>query len=405
MDVDSENNWMILPAENPHSPHVNIGTIGHVDHGKTSLTAAITKILSKSNLASYKSYGDIDKAPEERARGITISAAHIEYETEKRHYSHVDCPGHADYIKNMITGAAQMDGAILVVAGTDGQMPQTKEHLLLASQVGIRDIVVFINKVDIVEDKEILELIEIELRELLSYYEFDGEKTPFVFGSALCALEDRNPELGENAIKKLLDVVDNHIVTPIRDFEKPFYMSIESVVSIAGRGTVATGKIERGTLKMGEEVQILGFGHDFKSNAVGLEMFHQTLNEAQAGDNVGCLLRGIKNEDIRRGMIVCAPGTMKQIKEFEAETYIMTKEEGGRHTPFVSRYSPQLFVRTANTPCIINLLQGKEMVMPGDNSTLKISLHLPLPMEAGSRFTLREGNLTVGTGVVSKILS
>jgi len=386
-------------------PHCNIGTIGHVDHGKTTLTAAITKVLSeKYGGTSFKDYGDIDKAPEERARGITIATAHVEYETPNRHYAHVDCPGHADYVKNMITGAAQMDGAIMVVSGTDGQMPQTREHLLLARQVGVQSLVVFINKADIVDDAEMLELVEMEMRELLTEYGFDGENAPIVTGSALCALEGKQPELGSEKVLELLQAVDDYIPQPTRDLDKPFLMSIEDVFSIAGRGTVCTGRIERGVVSKGEEVQILGFGTDVKTSVTGLEMFHKQLDRGEAGDNLGALLRGIKREDVRRGQVICKVGTVPTAKKFEAEMYILTKEEGGRHTPFVSNYRPQMYFRTADVTCVITLPEGKEMIMPGDNSSLIMESITPIPIEKGMRFTVREGNKTVGTGVIAKVL-
>ncbi|XP_031574648.1 uncharacterized protein LOC116308379 [Actinia tenebrosa] len=385
-------------------PHVNIGTIGHVDHGKTTLTAAITKILSEKGAANFKSYGDIDNAPEERARGITINTAHVEYQTDKRHYGHVDCPGHADYIKNMITGAAQMDGAILVVAGTDGQMPQTREHLLLANQVGVKNIVVFINKADVIDDPELLELVEMELRELLSEYGYDGDNTPIITGSALCALENKNPEMGINAIMKLLEAVDGHIPTPTRDLDKPFLLPVEGVFSIPGRGTVVTGRIERGVIKKGEEVEFVGHGSKIKTTVTGIEMFHKLLDQGQAGDNLGALVRGVKREEVRRGMVLCAPGSVKSHSKFEAQVYILKKEEGGRHKPFISNYTPQMYVRTGDVAATITLPEGKEFVMPGEDANFSVKLMFDVPLEIGLRFTLREGSKTVGTGVVTKIL-
>ncbi|KAJ1674219.1 translation elongation factor Tu [Spiromyces aspiralis] len=393
---------------NRDKPHVNIGTIGHVDHGKTTLTAAITKVLSSEGSAEFKDYSEIDKAPEEKARGITISTAHVEYETKARHYAHVDCPGHADYSKNMITGAAQMDGAIIVVSATDGQMPQTREHLLLAKQVGIKNIVVFINKADAIDDPEMLELVEMEMRELLSEYGFDGEATPIVSGSALCALEGRNPELGADAIKKLMQAVDEWIPTPERDLEKPFLMPIEDIFSIAGRGTVTTGRVERGVVNKGQEVEIVGFGPSFKTIITGIEMFHKQLDRGEAGDNMGALLRGVKREQLRRGQVMAAPGTIRPHKNFIAQLYILTKEEGGRHTPFHSNYRPQMFVRTCDVTCILNHLDNAEdpdaMVMPGDNVTMKGELLSEVAIEKGQRFTIREGGRTVGTGVITELL-
>ncbi|XP_032236770.1 elongation factor Tu [Nematostella vectensis] len=385
-------------------PHVNIGTIGHVDHGKTTLTAAITKVLADTGAANFKSYGDIDNAPEERARGITINTAHVEYQTEKRHYGHVDCPGHADYIKNMITGAAQMDGAILVVAGTDGQMPQTREHLLLANQVGVKDIVVYVNKADMIDDPELLELVELELRELLSEYGYDGDNTPIIIGSALCALEGKNDDLGINSIKKLLEAVDSHIPTPARDLDKPFLLPIEDVFSISGRGTVVTGRIERGVIKKGDEVEFVGHGSKIKTTVTGIEMFHKILDRGEAGDNLGALVRGVKREDVKRGMVLCQPGTVKSHSKFEAQVYILKKEEGGRHKPFVTSYTPQMYVRTGDVAATITLPEGKEFVMPGEDASFTVQLLFDVPLEQGLRFTLREGSKTVGTGVVTKIL-
>ncbi|KAI0238632.1 translation elongation factor Tu [Massospora cicadina] len=392
-----------------NKPHVNIGTIGHVDHGKTTLTAAITKVLAARGQAKFCAYSDIDKAPEEKARGITISAAHVEYETENRHYAHVDCPGHADYIKNMITGAAQMEGAIILVSATDGRMPQTREHLLLAKQVGVEHIVVYVNKIDTVDDPEMLELVDMEMRELLTTYGFDGDKTPIIQGSALCALEGRNPEIGEQSILKLMAAVDTHIPTPERDLDKPFLMPVEDVYSISGRGTVATGRVERGTVTKGSEVEVIGNGQQFKTILTGIEMFHKLLDKGMAGDNMGCLLRGVRREQISRGQILCAPGSIKPQKRFIAKLYILTKEEGGRHTPFVSNYRPQLFARTADVTAILRHPEGTEnaegkMVMPGDNVELEIELYQEMAIECGMRFTIREGGKTIGTGVVTKLL-
>ncbi|KAJ1657759.1 translation elongation factor Tu [Dispira simplex] len=390
-------------------PHVNIGTIGHVDHGKTTLTAAITKVLSGAGGAEFRDYSSIDKAPEERARGITISTAHVEYQTDTRHYGHVDCPGHADYIKNMITGAATMDGAIIVVSATDGQMPQTREHLLLARQVGVEHLVVFVNKVDAVDDPEMLELVEMEMRELLSEYGFDGENIPVIMGSALCALEGRNPEIGENKILELMKAVDENIPTPKRDLDKPFLMPIEDIFSIAGRGTVATGRVERGVATKGQEVEIVGYGSNLKTTLTGIEMFHKSLDRGEAGDNMGALLRGVKREQLHRGQVLCAPGSVQSHKKFMAQLYILTKEEGGRHTPFVDNYRPQLFIRTSDVTVTLRHPLGTEnpeekMIMPGDNVTLECELYTDIPLEKGLRFTIREGGRTVGTGVISEIL-
>ncbi|KAJ3197533.1 translation elongation factor Tu [Irineochytrium annulatum] len=394
-------------------PHVNIGTIGHVDHGKTTLTAAITKFLAEKGGGQFRDYASIDKAPEERARGITINSTHVEYETAKRHYAHVDCPGHADYIKNMITGAAQMDGAIIVVSATDGQMPQTKEHLLLARQVGIKDIVVFINKVDAVEDKEMLELVEMEMRDLLTEYKYPGDTIPIIFGSALCALEGKQPEIGVDAIEKLMNAVDENIPIPTRDLEKPFLMPIEDVFSIAGRGTVCTGRVERGTITKGSEIEIIGFGETMKTIVTGVEMFHKELDRAEAGDNAGLLLRGLKREQLRRGQVIAVPGSISPRKAFLAQLYILTKDEGGRHTPFVENYKPQLYSRTLDITCSVHWpdsdvgKKAKEegkMIMPGDNVEMKIELSQALAIDEGLRFTIREGSKTVGTGVVTKIL-
>ncbi len=385
-------------------PHCNIGTIGHVDHGKTSLTAAITKILAESGKAQYTAYDQIDKAPEERERGITISTAHVEYETDARHYAHVDCPGHADYVKNMITGAAQMDGAILVVSAADGPMPQTREHILLARQVGVPALVVFLNKVDMVDDPELIELVEMELRELLTSYKFDGDKIPIIRGSALCALEDKKPELGRNAILALMKAVDESIPQPERPIDKPFLMPIEDVFSISGRGTVVTGRIERGIVKVGEEVEIVGIRDTQKSIVTGVEMFRKLLDQGQAGDNVGCLLRGIDKEAVERGQVLCKPGSVKPHKKFKAEAYILTKEEGGRHTPFFTNYRPQFYFRTTDVTGVVTLPSGTEMVMPGDNVTMDVELITPIAMEEKLRFAIREGGRTVGAGVVAKII-
>ncbi len=384
-------------------PHCNIGTIGHVDHGKTSLTAAITKILAESGKAQYTAYDQIDKAPEERERGITISTAHVEYETDKRHYAHVDCPGHADYVKNMITGAAQMDGAILVVSAADGPMPQTREHILLARQVGVPALVVFLNKVDMVDDPELIELVEMEVRELLTSYKFPGDKIPIVRGSALCALEDKKPELGRNAILELMKAVDEAIPQPERPIDMPFLMPIEDVFSISGRGTVVTGRIERGVVKVGEEVEIVGIRDTQKSTVTGVEMFRKLLDQGQAGDNVGCLLRGIDKEAVERGQVLCKPGSVKPHKKFKAEAYILTKEEGGRHTPFFTNYRPQFYFRTTDVTGVCTLPAGTEMVMPGDNVTMDVELITPIAMEEKLRFAIREGGRTVGAGVVAKI--
>lgn len=386
-------------------PHVNIGTIGHVDHGKTTLTAAITKVLSEAGGAKFKGYADIDNAPEERARGITINAAHVEYETDTRHYGHIDCPGHADYIKNMITGAAQMDGAILVVAATDGQMPQTREHLLLANQVGVKHLCVFINKADMVDDAELMELVEMEIRELLTEYGFDGDETPIICGSALCALEDKLPEVGLERIRELIEAVDGHIPLPERDLDKPFLMPVEDSFSIPGRGTVITGSIERGVIKKGDEVELLGQGKNtIKTIATGLEMFHKSLDQGEAGDNLGCLVRGVKREEVKRGMVLSAPGTTKAIKKCRAQVYILKKEEGGRHKPFVSNYTPQMYVRTGDVASTITLDDGKEFVMPGEDANFNLTLMHPMPLEKGLRFTMREGSKTVGTGVITELI-
>jgi elongation factor Tu len=385
-------------------PHCNIGTIGHVDHGKTSLTAAITKVLAETGGAVYTAYDQIDKAPEEKARGITISTAHVEYETKNRHYAHVDCPGHADYVKNMITGAAQMDGAILVVSAADGPMPQTREHILLAYQVGVPAMVVFLNKVDMVDDPELIELVEMELRELLTSYKFPGDTIPIVRGSALCALEGKDPKLGHDAILELMKAVDEHIPQPERPIDKPFLMPIEDVFSISGRGTVVTGRIERGIIKVGEEVEIIGIRDTQKSIVTGVEMFRKLLDQGQAGDNVGCLLRGIDKEAVERGQVLCKPGSVKPHKKFKAEAYILTKEEGGRHTPFFTNYRPQFYFRTTDVTGVVTLPSGTEMVMPGDNVTMDVELITPIAMEEKLRFAIREGGRTVGAGVVAKII-
>jgi elongation factor Tu len=387
-----------------NKPHCNIGTIGHVDHGKTSLTAAITKILAESGKAQFTAYDQIDKAPEERERGITISTAHVEYETDKRHYAHVDCPGHADYVKNMITGAAQMDGAILVVSAADGPMPQTREHILLARQVGVPALVVFLNKIDMVDDPELVELVEMEVRELLSSYQFPGDTIPIVKGSALMALEDKKPELGREAILKLMDAVDENIPQPERPIDQPFLMPIEDVFSISGRGTVVTGRIERGIVKVGEEVEIVGIKDTQKSIVTGVEMFRKLLDQGQAGDNVGCLLRGIDKEAVERGQVLCKPGSVKPHKKFKAEAYILTKEEGGRHTPFFTNYRPQFYFRTTDVTGVVTLPEGTEMVMPGDNISIDVELITPIAMEEKLRFAIREGGRTVGSGVVAKII-
>ena len=387
-----------------NKPHCNIGTIGHVDHGKTSLTAAITKVLAEAGRAKYTAYDQIDAAPEEKARGITINTAHVEYETDKRHYAHVDCPGHADYVKNMITGAAQMDGAILVVSAADGPMPQTREHILLARQVGVPAIVVFLNKCDMVEDKELLDLVEMEVRDLLNKYKFPGDTTPIIHGSALAALEDKNPELGKNAILKLMDAVDATIPQPERPMDKPFAMPIEDVFSISGRGTVVTGRIERGIIKVGEEIEIVGLGPTQKTVCTGIEMFRKLLDEGRAGDNAGVLLRGTKREEVQRGQVLCKPGSITPHTKFKAEIYVLTKEEGGRHTPFFANYRPQFYFRTTDVTGSIVLPAGTEMVMPGDNITIEATLISPIAMEEGLRFAIREGGRTVGAGVVAKIV-
>jgi len=384
-------------------PHVNVGTIGHIDHGKTTLTAAITKVQAAKGFGQFVAFDQIDKAPEERERGITIATAHVEYETPKRHYAHVDCPGHADYIKNMITGAAQMDGAILVVAATDGPMPQTREHILLARQVGVPAVVVYMNKVDAVEDKELLDLVELEVRELLSKYEFPGDDIPIIRGSALKALEGDAGELGAASVQKLMDAVDNYIPEPKREVDRPFLMPVEDVFSISGRGTVATGRIERGKIKVGEEVEIVGIRATQKTVVTGVEMFRKLLDEGIAGDNVGCLLRGTKREEIERGQVLAKPGSITPHTKFQAEAYVLTKEEGGRHTPFFNGYRPQFYFRTTDVTGVCTLPEGTEMVMPGDNVQLKIDLITPIAMDEGLRFAIREGGRTVGAGVVTKI--
>jgi len=387
-----------------NKPHCNIGTIGHVDHGKTSLTAAITKVLAEKGGAQFTAYDQIDKAPEEKARGITISTAHVEYETPNRHYAHVDCPGHADYVKNMITGAAQMDGAILVVSSADGPMPQTREHILLARQVGVPALVVFMNKVDMVDDPELLDLVELEVRELLSKYDFPGDDIPIVKGSALCALEDRNPELGRDAILKLMEEVDRYIPQPDRPKDQPFLMPVEDVFSISGRGTVVTGRIERGVVKVGEEIEIIGLKPTIKTTVTGVEMFRKLLDQGEAGDNVGCLLRGTKREEVERGQVLAKPGSVKPHTKFTAEAYILTKEEGGRHTPFFTNYSPQFYFRTTDVTGMVKLPDGTEMVMPGDNVSMEVTLIAPIAMEEKLRFAIREGGRTVGAGVVASII-
>ena len=384
-------------------PHLNIGTIGHVDHGKTTLTAAITKVLEKQGKAKFLAYDQIDKAPEERERGVTINIAHVEYETDKRHYAHVDCPGHADYIKNMITGAAQMDGAILVVSAADGPMPQTREHILLARQVGVPAIVVFLNKADMVDDKELLELVELEVRELLSKYKFPGDDTPIVVGSALKALEGDTSELGEGAILKLMDAIDSFVQEPVREVDKPFIMPVEDVFTISGRGTVVTGRVERGIVKVGEEIEIVGFKATQKTVATGVEMFRKLLDEGRAGDNIGVLLRGTKREDVERGQVLAKPGSITPHTNFNAEAYVLTKEEGGRHTPFFNGYRPQFYFRTTDVTGVVKLPEGTEMVMPGDNINVEIELITPVAMDNGLKFAIREGGRTVGAGVVTKI--
>ena len=387
-----------------NKPHCNIGTIGHVDHGKTSLTAAITKILAKTGGATYTAYDQIDKAPEERERGITISTAHVEYETQNRHYAHVDCPGHADYVKNMITGAAQMDGAILVVSAADGPMPQTREHILLARQVGVPALVVFMNKTDMVDDPELLDLVELEVRELLKSYQFPGDDIPVIRGSALCALEDKQPEIGEQAVLQLMAEVDRYIPQPTRDKDKPFLMPIEDVFTISGRGTVVTGRVERGIVKVGEEIEIVGLKATAKTVVTGVEMFRKLLDQGEAGDNIGALLRGVGREDVERGQVLAKPGSITPHTNFEAEAYILTKEEGGRHTPFFTNYRPQFYFRTTDVTGVVTLPEGTEMVMPGDNARMVVELIQPIAMDEGLRFAIREGGRTVGAGVVTKIV-
>ena len=386
-----------------NKPHCNIGTIGHVDHGKTSLTAAITKVLAKTGGATFTAYDQIDKAPEEKARGITISTAHVEYETTNRHYAHVDCPGHADYVKNMITGAAQMDGAILVVSAADGPMPQTREHILLARQVGVPALVVFLNKMDMA-DPDLVELVEMEVRELLSSYQFPGDDIPVIKGSALAALEDKTPEIGEQAILKLMEAVDAYIPQPERPKDRPFLMPIEDVFSISGRGTVVTGRVERGVIKVGEEVEIVGLKATVKTTVTGVEMFRKLLDSGEAGDNIGALLRGTKREDVERGQVLAAPGSITPHTQFKAEAYILTKEEGGRHTPFFTNYRPQFYFRTTDVTGVVKLPEGTEMVMPGDNVTMDVTLIVPIAMEEKLRFAIREGGRTVGAGVVAQIV-
>ena len=388
-----------------NKPHCNIGTIGHVDHGKTSLTAAITKVLAESGGATFTAYDQIDKAPEEKARGITISTAHVEYETKARHYAHVDCPGHADYVKNMITGAAQMDGAILVVSAADGPMPQTREHILLARQVGVPALVVFMNKVDLVDDAELIELVELEVRELLSKYDFPGDDIPITKGSAVCALEGKRPEIGHDAILKLMETVDSYIPQPERPKDQPFLMPVEDVFSISGRGTVVTGRIERGIVKVGEEIEIVGLKPTLKTIVTGVEMFRKLLDQGEAGDNVGCLLRGTKREEVERGQVLAKPGSVKPHTKFTAEAYILTKEEGGRHTPFFTNYRPQFYFRTTDVTGMVKLPAGVEMVMPGDNIAMEVELIAPIAMEEKLRFAIREGGRTVGAGVVASIIA
>jgi elongation factor Tu len=387
-----------------NKPHVNIGTIGHVDHGKTTLTAAITKVLAGKGQAEFKAFDQIDNAPEERERGITIATAHVEYETDNRHYAHVDCPGHADYVKNMITGAAQMDGAILVVSAADGPMPQTREHILLARQVGVPYMVVYLNKADMVDDEELLELVELEIRELLSSYDFPGDDIPIIKGSALKALEGEKSELGEDSINKLMDAVDSYIPNPERAIDKPFLMPVEDVFSISGRGTVATGRVERGIIKVGEEVEVVGIKATAKTTVTGVEMFRKLLDEGRAGDNIGALLRGIKREEIERGQVLAKPGSITPHTKFKAEAYILSKEEGGRHTPFFNGYRPQFYFRTTDVTGIVDLPAGTEMVMPGDNVGVTVNLITPIAMDEGLRFAIREGGRTVGAGVVSSII-
>lgn len=385
-------------------PHKNVGTIGHVDHGKTTLTAAITNVLASKGLAEKLKFDQIDKAPEEKARGITIAISHVEYETDKCHYAHIDCPGHADYVKNMITGAAQMDGAILVVSAADGAMPQTREHILLARNVGVPALVVFLNKVDMVDDPEMVDMVEEEIRDLLSKYGFPGDKIPVIRGSALKALNGDKGELGEQAIMKLMDALDNYIPMPTREVDKPFLMAVEGVFTISGRGTVATGRIERGRVKVGEEVELIGLGAKMKTTVTGVEMFRKTLNEGEAGDNVGLLLRGVKKEDIERGMVLAKSGSVTPHKKFKCQVYVLSKDEGGRHSPFFNGYRPQFYFRTTDVTGIVTLPEGREMVMPGDNVMLSVELISPIAMEKDQRFAIREGGRTVGSGVVTEIL-
>src|SRR5436189_2015194 len=385
-------------------PHVNVGTIGHVDHGKTTLTAAMTHILSKLFGGEAKNYDQIDAAPEEKARGITIATAHVEYQTKNRHYAHVDCPGHADYVKNMLTGAAQMDGAILVVSAADGPMPQTREHILLARQVGVPALVVYMNKVDMVDDPELLDLVELEVRELLKSYQFPGDDIPVVRGSALMALEDKNAEQGEQSILALMEAVDAYIPQPVRDKDKPFLMPIEDVFSISGRGTVVTGRVERGVVKVGEEIEIVGLKATTKTVVTGVEMFRKLLDQGEAGDNIGALLRGVGREDVERGQVLAKPGSITPHTNFEAEAYILTKEEGGRHTPFFTNYRPQFYFRTTDVTGVVSLPEGTEMVMPGDNARMVVELIQPIAMDEGLRFAIREGGRTVGAGVVTKVV-
>jgi elongation factor Tu len=385
-------------------PHLNIGTIGHVDHGKTTLTASITKVLEKQGKAQFLAYDQIDKAPEERERGLTINIAHVEYETDNRHYAHVDCPGHADYVKNMITGAAQMDGAILVVSAADGPMPQTREHILLARQVGVPSIVVFLNKADMVDDKELLELVELEVRDLLNKYKFPGDEIPIVIGSALKALEGDVGEMGELAVAKLMAAVDSYVPEPVRDIDKPFIMPVEDVFTISGRGTVVTGRVERGIVHVSNEVEIVGFKETVKTVATGVEMFRKLLDEGRAGDNIGVLLRGVKREDVERGQVLAKPGSITPHHRFNAEAYVLTKEEGGRHTPFFNGYRPQFYFRTTDVTGVVKLPEGTEMVMPGDNINVEVELITKVAMEEGLRFAIREGGRTVGAGVVTKVI-
>ncbi len=397
---------MAIGVYNRNKEHVNIGTIGHVDHGKTSLTAAITKVLAERGGAEFRSYANIDNAPEERARGITIATSHVEYETDKRHYAHVDCPGHADYVKNMITGAAQMDGAILVVSATDGAMPQTREHILLARQVGVPSLVVFMNKVDLVDDEEMLDLVEMEIRELLSSYDYPGDKIPVIRGSAVAVLEDKGEDIGKSAVENLMKAVDEHIPTPVRELDKPFLMAVEDSITVPGRGTVVTGRIEQGSVKVGDEVEIVGLKETQKSTVTGIEMFRKTLEKGQAGDNVGILLRGIKKEDVQRGQVLAKPGSVTPHSKFECTVVTLTKEEGGRHTPFFANYRPQFYFRTTDVTGSIELPAGVEMVMPGDTvEKLVVNLIEPIAMSDALRFAIREGGRTVGSGVITKILA